>query len=72
MTLGGRSKLLERFVDLADVSATALLATAAVLAVAVAAVLVIALHLLPTGLDPTRNAVSQYGRTGTRACIEPR
>jgi Protein of unknown function (DUF998) len=45
------------------VSTTTLLAAAAALAVVVAAVLVIALHVLPTGLDPTRNAVSQYGRT---------
>jgi len=47
----------------ADVSTTALLAAASVLGVVVAAALVIALHLLPTGLDPARNAVSQYGRT---------
>ena len=42
---------------------TAALAAAGALAVAIAVGLVVALHLLPTGLDPTRNAVSQYGRT---------
>jgi Protein of unknown function (DUF998) len=40
-----------------------LLAAGAAALVAIAAILVIALHVLPTGLDPTRNPVSQYGRT---------
>ncbi len=48
-------------------STTGLLAAAAAFAVAVATTLVIALHMLPTGLDPTRNAVSQYGRTNYSA-----
>lgn len=44
-------------------SLTDLLAAAAAVLVAIAAILVVVLHVLPTGLDPTRNAVSQYGRT---------
>lgn len=44
-------------------SGTGLLAAAAALAVVVAAALVVTLHILPTGLKPTRDAVSQYGRT---------
>jgi len=42
---------------------TASLAAAGAVAVAIAAGFVVLLHLVPTGLDPTRNAVSQYGRT---------
>jgi hypothetical protein len=45
------------------VSVTVLLAVFGAVSVMAAAVIVLALHLLPTGLDPTSNPVSQYGRT---------
>jgi hypothetical protein len=45
------------------VSVTVLLAVFGAVSVTAAAVIVVALHLLPTGLDPISNPVSQYGRT---------